>query len=1032
VDAARWTKLQDLFIELREAPPGDRERSLAAVAADDREMADELRSLLAADPVPGVLDAQPLASVGALLSESPPERVGPYVVVAEIGHGGMGVVYRAHDPRLRRDVALKLLPRALVRDTTARDRFITEARAASALDHPNICTIFDIGELDDGRLYLAMALCARGTLADRLTSGRSGVGPAVDIASQVAGALDAAHEAGIVHRDVKPHNIAFGERGEARLLDFGIAMLGGAMGLDVDATAGTPAYMAPEQVRGERVDRRVDVWSLGVVLFEMLAGQRPFGGGAREAVLASILHDEPPDVRALAPEVPSELARVVARALRKDPDERYATAAEMHTALRGASTDIARAKRRGRVRALVGAVAAVALVAAGLAYLRGGAGASAGLDPSADAGIDPRAVVVLPFRVSGDPALAYLREGLVDLLAARLTGEGGLRAADTRTVYSGWRAVYGERTTDLPADTAVQFARRLGAAHVLLGDVVGTSQDFVVNASVLDAGGRTVGRASAAGPHERLAELVDRLVAELLSVSAGEDPRRLATLTSTSLPALRAYLDGQAAYRRGAYETALLSFNDALEYDSTFALAGLGLALASGWLGGAEHMRERGFDVAWRFRDRLSERDRAFLIASVGPDFPEPPSVVQLLDATQRALATSPDRAELWYGLGDLYFHYGRVVDRGEWRQQAEGAFRRALELDPEYAPPIHHLVALYASGGQTEALRSTADAYLGRDSIGATADYIRWRAAHALGDPSLAGVAIDSMDAEALIWVEMNTMDEGFALDDGKRAAELLGQQPGTNAEVHERLMGLHSLHMNTGAPALARRTAEGLRALQPDRGFVDRLNVLSALYGDGDRAAADSAARALARADATHLDRCVLELWRLESGAVRNTPPDPPSSSAPDDPVGSVTERLCDAVVVATSEVRETDGVGPQLAALDTLMRSGPVRGPVSDGHSEYAHLALARLLEAAGDRGGALAAVRRRIYFIGWHPYLATSLREEARLAELAGEPGRALAAWTHYLALRGDPEPPLAPLTAEARAAVARLSAAPERR
>jgi serine/threonine-protein kinase len=235
-------------------------------------------------------------------------------VSGEIGRGGMGVVCRAYDPRLRREIALKLLPRAFVHDPVARERFFTEARAASALDHPHICTIHDIGEVGDGRLYLAMALYAGGTLADRLAAGPLPVRDALEIAKQIASALHVAHEAGIVHRDVKPHNIAFDERGAARLLDFGVATLGAAAD-GAESTAGTAAYMAPEQVLGEGMDRRVDVWALGAVLFEMLTVRRPFGGEDRAAVLRAIREDAPSDVRELAPFVPRTLARVVARAL---------------------------------------------------------------------------------------------------------------------------------------------------------------------------------------------------------------------------------------------------------------------------------------------------------------------------------------------------------------------------------------------------------------------------------------------------------------------------------------------------------------------------------------------------------------------------------------------------------------------------------------------------------------------------------------------------------------------------------------------
>ena len=320
VTGARWRTVQELFLAVRDLPPEARDTYLRDAMPNDDEVREQVRRMLEAESGDGILDrTAPTLTFTGYAGDAPlEERVGPYLVTGEIGRGGMGVVYRAYDPRLRRDVALKFLPGAWRHDPEAKARLIDEARTASALDHPNTCPVYDIGSTGDGRFYIAMAYCAGGSLAARLTSGPLSIDQAVQVAAQVSAALERAHEAGIVHRDIKPANIAFTERGDARVLDFGIALLGTGEWAVPPVAAGTPAYMAPEQVRGEAVDRRTDVWALGAVLFEMLTGARPFSG-SRPDVTQAILDGEPADVRTLRPEVPEALAVAVRRALAKEP-----------------------------------------------------------------------------------------------------------------------------------------------------------------------------------------------------------------------------------------------------------------------------------------------------------------------------------------------------------------------------------------------------------------------------------------------------------------------------------------------------------------------------------------------------------------------------------------------------------------------------------------------------------------------------------------------------------------------------------------
>ncbi len=259
--------------------------------------------------------------------------VSHYRILKRLGAGGMGVVYQAEDTRLKRTVALKFLPPELTRDESARERFIQEAQAASALDHPNICAIYDVDSADE-QLFIAMAYYEGETLRDRIARAPLGVSEAIDFAQQIARGLDHAHHAGIVHRDIKPANVIVTRGGVVKIVDFGIAKILDRTGpTQTGTTLGTVVYMAPEQVHGYTVDHRADLWALGVVLYEMLTGRAPFGGDRDMAILHNILHESPPAARTLRADLPPALDQALARALTKDREGRYQSAQEMVDAL---------------------------------------------------------------------------------------------------------------------------------------------------------------------------------------------------------------------------------------------------------------------------------------------------------------------------------------------------------------------------------------------------------------------------------------------------------------------------------------------------------------------------------------------------------------------------------------------------------------------------------------------------------------------------------------------------------------------------
>jgi len=262
------------------------------------------------------------------------KTISHYKILEKIGEGGMGVVYKAEDTKLKRSVALKFLPPEWTRDQEAKQRFIQEAHAAAALDHPNICTVYEINEAE-GRIFIAMAYVEGQSLKDRLPSGPLGTDEALEIVTQVAEGLKKAHAKGIIHRDIKPANIMLTDDGLAKIMDFGLAKL--EWGVDLTKTAtimGTAAYMSPEQAKGQQVDHRTDIWSLGAMLYEMLSGQRPFKSDHDQAVFYSILHDDPVPITKIRKDIPQKLEKITSKSLEKNPHKRYADMSAMSDELK--------------------------------------------------------------------------------------------------------------------------------------------------------------------------------------------------------------------------------------------------------------------------------------------------------------------------------------------------------------------------------------------------------------------------------------------------------------------------------------------------------------------------------------------------------------------------------------------------------------------------------------------------------------------------------------------------------------------------
>jgi serine/threonine-protein kinase len=652
-------------------------------------------------PLDGLNEAEDGDSAGRLpplrLAKLPEGAVlGHYRILSFIGSGGMGTVYRAYDTVLERHVALKFLPPLSTR-LDDEERLLKEARSAAALEHPNVCTIHEIGQTDDGRPFIAMALYEGETLKERLRRGPVSVHEAAAVGVQIARALGVAHARGILHRDVKPGNVILGTDGTARLLDFGLATwMDGTFGHS-DGTPGTVAYMSPEQGRSEPLDARTDLWSLGVVLYEMLTGLRPFRGESDQALLQSILEDDPEPLSKRTG-VPAPLAQVVHRLLSKDPGLRHGSAQEVVADLtRALSLPDREGRRPRRSSWLAGSAIILAGLVAATLWVR------ERVEQPSPAASEAPSIAVLPLvNLGSDPEDNALADGLTEELIAILARTDGLRVVESASVFA-FRGHGGD---------VRHIADSLGVSSILEGGLRKTGSRLRVQVRLVDPrdGSTRWSRAYDRGFEDVFAVQDDiaRAVAAELGLRPDEaaDERGLQRQTR-NVAAFELYLRGNdplLSRSDSGVREAKEYFERAIAVDPTYAAAYAGLATTHIRLGFAAEpglplpklyaLADAAARKAVALDDSLAEAHQALgRVRLVMLDFPTAKTEIE------RALALDPTRPITRLTLANLHL----------WAQRPGEALAeagRALAVDP-LAPIMHSEVAyaLFANGRYDEAL---------------------------------------------------------------------------------------------------------------------------------------------------------------------------------------------------------------------------------------------------------------------------------------------------------------------------------------
>jgi serine/threonine-protein kinase len=604
----------------------------------------------------------------------------------------MGVVFLATDTTLDRRVAVKVVHPELAAHESITRRFLAEARTIARLRHPNIVAVHSAGSAG-GLLYYVMDEVAGESLRQRLLrEGSLSIADTTRIVADLAAALEAAGRAGVVHRDVKPENVLLEETGgRALLADFGIARAvvveasGSSTGQGV--AVGTPVYMSPEQAAGEEIDSRSDLYALGVVAYEMLAGHPPFQGPHR-VVVSKHIAERPIPIDRVRADTPKALAGAIMRCLEKQPDERWQSGEELRQAVSGERETPPR--RRTRQLLSLG-LAALVLLTTTVALSR--------RSPGPPAGVNPRhSILVLPFdNLKNEPSVEWLRDGSVSMLGLNLSQWNDLSVVDHERLHDLLLKHDLKVGDDIGLDMARRLAREAGAWTVVLGEFTPAGDSLHITARVFDvASGK---RVDVARVDDKAAvdirPMFDALAAKLLDLSGAPNEIRigLARSTTGSLEAFRAYLRGLEQLNRWDLAGAQRDLERAIALDTTFGLAYYKLALTRGWVVGMEDSAtQRAILRATKYSGNLPAHERTVINAYrafYGGEYTEARSLYQNLIARDSA------DADAWYGLGEAWFHDTAGVNQAPAWTQALRSFKQTLSLDSNYALAYDHVHAM-------------------------------------------------------------------------------------------------------------------------------------------------------------------------------------------------------------------------------------------------------------------------------------------------------------------------------------------------